>query len=118
MTERLQQATQRIGRRLTLRDKLCAAYRQQPQQLRIHTLDRNLAEPAGPHQLRPAMRIIGVDLIDLHAQGGLGVTCVEADDRHAACAQGPGQKIRQQDTQEPELKLKTDGANWLPDFTS
>jgi hypothetical protein len=42
------------------------------------------------------MRIVGVGLIDLHAQDGLGVACVEADDRHTACAQGPGQKIRQQ----------------------
>jgi hypothetical protein len=47
------------------------------------------------------MRIIGVGLIDLHAQGGLCVARVDADDRHPACAQGPGQEVRQQSGLKP-----------------
>jgi hypothetical protein len=101
MTEGLQQATQRVGRRLTLRDELRAGYQQQPQRLPIHAFNRNLAEPAGPHHLCQAMRIVGVGLIDLHAQGRLGVARIDANDGHPACTQGPRQEVRQQSSLKP-----------------
>jgi hypothetical protein len=49
----------------------------------------------------PGLRIVGVGLIDLHAQGGLGVARIDANDRDPACAQGQRQEVRRQSRLKP-----------------
>jgi len=60
------------------------------------TFDGHLAEPASAHDLGEAERVVCIGLVDLHAQCGLGVTGIEADDGQLALAQRAGQEIRQQ----------------------
>jgi hypothetical protein len=47
----------------------------------VHALDANLPIPADTHNLRDAMGIVCVSLVDLKRQRGLCMTCVDADDR-------------------------------------
>jgi hypothetical protein len=47
----------------------------------VHALDGNLPIPADAHDLRYAVGVVCVSLVDLKRQRGLCMTRVDADDR-------------------------------------
>src|ERR1700741_2635078 len=61
--------------------------------MRIHTLDSDLAVPAGANHLRQAECVVGVGFVDLQAERSLGVPGAHADNRHAASAQAERQPV-------------------------
>ena len=62
----------------------------------VHALDANLPIPADAHDLRDAVRVICVSLVDLKRQRRLCMTRVDADDRQLPCPQlveQPGREL-------------------------
>jgi len=79
VAEGLQEAPGVVGDGLALRNQLRPHGHQKLQRLSVHTLDGDLAEPPGAHHLREAVRVVGVGLVDLKAQRGLGVPGIKAN---------------------------------------
>ena len=51
----------------------------------VYALDGNLPIPADAHDLRDAMGVVCVGLVDLKRQRGLCMTRIDADDRQLPC---------------------------------
>src|SRR3954466_5446539 len=77
--ERLEQAADLVAEIDPLSHQLGPRRDQGPHQLSIQTLDRDLAVPAGAHDLGQAAGIVGVALVELELQRRLGVAGIEAN---------------------------------------
>src|SRR5271166_4761942 len=60
---------------------------QHPQRLCIHALHCNFAEPARTDDLRQPPSVVGIGLVDLQLEGGLGLPGVETNYRQPQFAQ-------------------------------